>query len=139
MSAFLAEQLNHWAWWVLGAGFFVLEILVSGAFLMWFGVAAIAIGFVVLTVPDLSWEYQILLFAVFSVISLGGGRAYIKRRPIATDQPTLNRRGEQYVDRLLTLDEDIVNGVGKVRVDDSTWKVEGDDMPEKYIERCICP
>ena len=46
-----------------------------------------------------------------------------------TDQPALNRRGEQYIGRTLTLDEPIVNGQGKIRVDDTTWKVEGDDMP----------
>ncbi|MCG8379509.1 MAG: NfeD family protein, partial [Proteobacteria bacterium] len=40
-----------------------------------------------------------------------------------------NRRGEQYVGRIFTLEEPIVNGVGKVKVDDSTWKVMGVDMP----------
>ena len=29
---------------------------------------------------------------------------------------------------MLTLDEPIVNGVGKVHVDDSTWKVNGVDV-----------
>ena len=29
--------------------------------------------------------------------------------------------------RTFTLDEPIVNGLGKVRVDDSTWKISGED------------
>ena len=41
----------------------------------------------------------------------------------------LNRRGEQYVGRRLTLDEPIVNGRGQVKVDNSTWRVEGADLP----------
>ncbi|MCK4710234.1 MAG: NfeD family protein, partial [Gammaproteobacteria bacterium] len=45
----------------------------------------------------------------------------------ASDHPTLNRRGEQYVGRTFTLDEPIVNGMGKIRVDDSTWKISGND------------
>lgn len=45
-----------------------------------------------------------------------------------TDVPALNRRGEQYIGRVFTLTEPIVNGVGKVKVDDTTWKVNGDDM-----------
>jgi len=57
------------------------------------------------------------------------GRAWLRRRPIETDHPTLNRRGEQYVGRRFTLDEPIVNGVGKLRVDDTTWKIMGDDLP----------
>ena len=50
--------------------------------------------------------------------------------PTETDLPTLNRRGEQYVGRHFTLEEAIVNGQGKIRVDDSTWKIEGpEDLP----------
>ncbi len=41
----------------------------------------------------------------------------------------LNRRGAQYVGRLFTLEQPIVNGVGKLRVDDTTWKIIGEDCP----------
>ena len=57
------------------------------------------------------------------------GAVYLRRHPIASDEPTLNRRGHQYVGRVFTLDAPIVNGVGKIRVDDSTWKVVGPDVP----------
>ena len=30
---------------------------------------------------------------------------------------------------VFTLEEAIVNGVGKIKVDDSTWRVKGSDMP----------
>ncbi|MCF6225258.1 MAG: NfeD family protein, partial [Xanthomonadales bacterium] len=39
------------------------------------------------------------------------------------------QRGQQYVGRVFTLDRAIVNGTGKVKVDDSTWRVKGLDMP----------
>jgi hypothetical protein len=70
-----------------------------------------------------------LFFAVLSVVSLIGWRAYQRRHPTVSDQPNLNRRGAQYVGRVFTLDEAIVNGTGKIRVDDTTWKVAGDDRP----------
>ncbi|HHO67888.1 MAG TPA: NfeD family protein, partial [Gammaproteobacteria bacterium] len=44
-----------------------------------------------------------------------------------TDQPTLNRRGEQYIGRVFTLETPLVNGMGKIRIDDTTWKIEGPD------------
>jgi membrane protein implicated in regulation of membrane protease activity len=56
-------------------------------------------------------------------------RLYFAHHPIETDQPRLNRRGEQYVGRVFTLREPIVNGQGKIRVDDSTWKIQGVDCP----------
>jgi len=30
---------------------------------------------------------------------------------------------------VFTLDAPIINGIGKIRVDDSTWKIEGADCP----------
>jgi len=49
--------------------------------------------------------------------------------PSPPTKPTLNRRGAQYIGRTFTLDEPIANGIGKIRVDDSTWKIEGTDCP----------
>ena len=36
-------------------------------------------------------------------------------------------RTQRYLGRTLTLSEPIVNGIGKVKVDDSQWKVAGAD------------
>ena len=80
-------------------------------------------------VPALDWRYQLILFAVLSVISVAAGRWWLRRHPMRSDQPALNRRGEQYVGRVFTLEAPIVNGVGKIRVDDTTWKIEGADCP----------
>ncbi|WP_338063185.1 NfeD family protein [endosymbiont of Riftia pachyptila] len=41
----------------------------------------------------------------------------------------LNRRGEQYLGRSFTLEDPIINGEGKIRVDDTTWKIRGNDCP----------
>lgn len=50
--------------------------------------------------------------------------------PVESDQPNLNRRGQQYIGRTFTLSEPIVNGLGKITVDDSTWKIHGKDCAE---------
>ena len=46
-----------------------------------------------------------------------------------SDAPNLNRRSEQYVGRVFALHEPIVNGVGKIRVDDTIWRDYGEDLP----------
>lgn len=127
--AALFEHINHWHWWILAVLFVVLEVFTPGTFFLFMGFAAAVVGGVVLIVPALGWEYQVLGFAVLSVVGTFAGRAYLKRRPIETDRPTLNRRGAQYVGRTFTLEEPIVNGLGKLRVDDSTWKIAGSDCP----------
>jgi membrane protein implicated in regulation of membrane protease activity len=119
----------YWNWWLLGLGLIIVEILVPGTFFLWIGIAALCVGLVVFLFPALIWQLQWLLFALLSVGSLALWWLYLQRHPSHTDDPLLNRRGHQYVGRVFTLDAPIVNGLGKIRVDDSIWKVEAEDCP----------
>ena len=123
------DQIEFWHWWGAAVVLIVIEALAPGAIFIWLGVSAAVVGFILLAMPDMSLEYQVLIFAVLSVAAVVGWRIYHKSHPTVTDLPTLNRRGEQYIGRKLTLDEAIVNNVGKVKLDDTNWKVEGDDLP----------
>jgi hypothetical protein len=122
-------DITYWHWFVLGITFVILEIFTPAAFFLWLGMAAGAVGLLLWAMPSLGWDGQLLSFAGLSVASIVLSRLYLTKNPIKTDQPNLNRRGEQYVGRVFTLDQAIVNGVGKVKVDDSTWKVSGADCP----------
>ena len=133
----LLASIEFWHWWVAAIGLIIVEALAPGAIFLWLGVSAGVVGAILLAVPGLSWEYQVLIFAVLSVGSVIGWRAYHKRHPTESDLPTLNRRGEQYVGRVITLDNAIVNRGGKVRLDDTTWKVEGDDLPAGALVKVI--
>jgi membrane protein implicated in regulation of membrane protease activity len=48
---------------------------------------------------------------------------------LKTDQPDLNRRPEQFVGRVVVVEEAIARGRGKVRVGDTLWPAEGPDLP----------
>ena len=123
------EDAEFWHWWVLAIVLLVIESFAPGALFLWMGVAAGLVGFVLLIVPDFAWQYQLLVFAVTAVASAVGWRLYQHHNPTKSDEPTLNRRGSQYIGRTFTLAEPIVNGQGKIRVDDTTWKIEGHDLP----------
>ena len=126
----LLPQIEFWHWWTAAFVFLIIEVFAPGIVFLWLAIAAGLVGFLLLALPETSWQIQLLVWAVLSVVAVFAGRAYLKRRPIESDQPALNRRGEQYVGRTFTLEEPIVNGLGKIRVDDSTWKIEGDnDLP----------
>jgi inner membrane protein len=122
------DQVVFWHWWVLGLGLLILEAFMPGAIFLWMGISAAAVGLLLWLAPGLGWEWQLFIFAVLSVISVVGWKKY---RPAiaATDRPSLNRRGEQYVGRSFTLLEPIVNGIGKLSVDDTTWRISGTDLP----------
>ena len=124
----LLLPVSYWHWWVLALALLILEALVSGFFLLWLSIAAGFVGLTLLLYPELSWQAQLLIFALLAVASIAGFRLFLRKRPPTSDQPALNRRGRQYVGRSFTLDEPILNGVGKMRVDDTVWRVVGDDM-----------
>ena len=123
------EEIEFWHWWVAAVVLIVIEVFAPGTVALWMAVSAAAIGLLLLALPDLTWQVQFLVFAVLSVATVIGWRTYQLRYPTETDQPALNRRGEQYVGRVFTLTEAIVNGTGKIHVDDTMWKVEGEDLP----------
>ncbi|MEG3619083.1 NfeD family protein [Magnetovibrio sp. PR-2] len=122
------DEVTFWHWLIAGVVLLILEMFAPGVVFMWLGLAALLTGVVSWLSPDMAMEWQLIVFAVLSVISVVAGRMYLKKRPLQTDHPTLNQRGQQYVGRHFTLEEPIEGGFGKIKVDDSTWKVAGDDM-----------
>lgn len=123
----LLTPLNYWHWWIVGVLLIVAEMLVPGIFLMWLGLAAVITGIVPWLAPSLAWEYQALVFAGLAGVSTLVGRQ-VYTRAVRDPDPTLNRRGDRYVGQIFTLDQPILNGSGRLKVGDSTWKVIGPDM-----------
>jgi len=126
----LLQEATHWHWWVLAVILVILEIISPAVFFLWMGISAGVVGLLVLLFPSMGWELQLILFSILSVASIALWRNHLKKHPTESDRPKLNRRGEQYVGRTFTLDEPIVNGQGKIKVDDSIWKISGEDCAE---------
>ena len=127
MMEFLAN-FEYWHWLALALVLIIIEMAVPTAIFLWFGVAAGVVGVLYLLMPGMAWQVQLILFSVLSVGSLLAWRSYAKKHPPADNQyPTLNKRGDDLIGRVFTLDEGIVNNYGKLRVDDTMWKIRGDD------------
>lgn len=131
------EQVVFWHWWILAGVLLILELTSPVFFFLWIGIAAAAVGLLLLVIPSLTVEIQLVLFGVLSVVAVLAWRKYRESHPLVSDQPLLNQRGRQYAGRVFTLDHAIVNGVGKVVVDDSTWRVKGPDLPSGKRVRVV--
>jgi membrane protein implicated in regulation of membrane protease activity len=125
----LLDPVQFWHWWALGGLLVIIEAFAPGFVFLWLGAAAGLVGLLVLLWPSLDLDVQILVFAVLSVSSVVGWRRVQKAHPAVTDQPHLNRRGEQHVGSRVALTEPIVNGHGRVRIGDATWTARGPDLP----------
>lgn len=122
----LIARLGPWNWLIIGAFFLALELLAPGAFMLWIGLAALAVGLVSFVI-DWSWQLQLVTFSVLTLALVPVWRHFAKKVERPTDSPLLNRRAEGYVGRVFTLDQPIVDGVGRVRIDDTIWRVSGPD------------
>lgn len=126
----LLQALGGWTWWIVAGVLLLAELTAPGIFFLWLALAAGALGIVVLVV-DIGWQMQIALWAVLSVVFVLIAKPWLKRRnAIESDQPNLNRRMLNYVGKTYVLDEPIVNGQGKIRIEDTLWQVSGPDSPK---------
>ena len=128
------EEFLYWHWIVLGFILLILEMLAPGAILMWFGASAIVVGALLFLFPEMGWEWQVLIFAVLSLVSLFIWKKTRKNVPEEdTESGTLNQRGKALVGRKVPLKEAIKNGVGRVQIDDTFWRVEGEDLDKGQL------
>ena len=138
MIAELIARLGPWAWIILGVVLVGLELPAPGVFLVWLGLAAVATG---------------LIDAALSPVL--AGRDPDLRRPVrrcgpgrAQPQPARwceaggrtprqpPRRGARR-SRLRARGSRSSAGEGRVRVDDSFWRVTGPDAPAGASVRVV--
>ncbi len=127
----LFAELGPWNWVVLGLVLMIFEVAAPGIFFLWFGIAALIVGALALLFGEalgLHWQVQVILFLVLSIIAVFIGRRLIGATDVVSDEPLLNRRAEQLIGHVVTLEEATVNGRGRARVGDSLWRVTGPDL-----------
>ena len=121
-------KVVFWYWWALAAALLVAEMLLPGVVFMFLAVGAFVSGLLLLIASDSPLEFQLVVFAIFSVLSAVGLRPYLKRLQHKTADATLNARGEAMVGKVFVLDQPILAGRGRVKLGDGSWIVTGPDM-----------
>jgi membrane protein implicated in regulation of membrane protease activity len=123
----MIEVLPYWAWLVAGLLLCLAETLAPGAFLIWIGLAGLAIGAVDFVFP-LGLEAQTLGFAVLAAaLALVGKRFYGSVLGKGDAEPV--SRAQALVGHEFFLESEIARGYGRMRVGDSVWRVSGPDLP----------
>jgi hypothetical protein len=120
--------LGPWNWMILAAILLTLELFSPGLFIMWFGVAAAITGVVAFSY-DVSWQWQLIWFCGLSLASVLLAAKYLRRNPLASERPLLNRRALQLIGQSFDLVDPIVNGRGSIKSGDTIWRVEGPKLP----------
>ena len=117
-----------WTWFIIAIALLLLELLVSGVFILWFGIAALAVGIIDLIIP-MSWQWEMSIFAVLSIVMVLVARPIIMARITDTsEQPNLNERNRQFIGKRYMLTDPIINGKGTLNISDTRWRITGKDM-----------
>jgi inner membrane protein len=121
--------LGSWNWLIFGVLLMTLELLAPGVFLFWLGLAALLVGLLSFAI-DLSWQTQLLMFAVFAACAVPlWRRIALSGTAVSRSNPFLNKRADALIGRVFTLEKPIIDGSGTVRIDDTIWRVAGPDTP----------
>ena len=119
-----------WGWLALGLGLIGLEVLViPGGFLLWLGIAALVMAGVTLLV-SMAWQVELIVFGLLAVSACLIAWKLHHGSDRATDNAEgLHDRGAGLIGREFLLDTAITSGIGRIRVDDTVWRVSGPDLP----------
>ena len=129
-------SIGPWSWLIIGCVLLGLEVLIPGIFMLWFGVAAVITGAIVLAIP-MGFQAQLIIFIVASVISVFVGRYLYSASNSNSDHPLLHKRGQQLIGKTFKVTQAIENGKGKVKVGDSEWIVKGEDAEIGSIVKVV--
>jgi len=126
MSDFGAfTHLGYIPWLVAGFVLCAAETLAPGAFLIWIGLAALIVGTV-----EFIWPLEIRR-AVVPVRRAGVALVVVGRRVYGSldrhSPPQPLSRAHGLIGKEFFLDQPIERGFGNIRVDDSVWRVTGEE------------
>jgi inner membrane protein len=126
----MLNLLAHSPWLWLTSGFILCaaEMLAPGALLLWIGLAAIATGAIELFV-ELNAAIALIIFALLSIAFAFIGRKIYGPMGKSIVESMPGHRAAALIGREFILDEPITHGFGRIRVDDTVWRVRGADQP----------
>jgi membrane protein implicated in regulation of membrane protease activity len=120
--------LIYWHWVMFGLVMIAAEVMVPGAFFLWLGISALIVGGIAFLFPFTSAPVQVVLFGVLAILATIIGRKIMRKLLKGAVPSLLNRRGQQLVGEIITLDAPIINGHAQVTVGDSKWLVKGPNL-----------
>jgi membrane protein implicated in regulation of membrane protease activity len=117
-------------WWAaFGFVLLIVEMVTGTFFFLAIAVAAFITTFAAWLTPDMLTQW--VCFSVAGILSIVLWQQLRHKHKTNTHDAAskLNNRLAHLINRQAVLLEPITNGVGRINIDDSWWKVTGEDLP----------
>lgn len=124
------EFLSNWTiWLIIGFILLILELMIPGVFLMWWGFAAMITALSAKFFPTLSLGELSTIFALFAVLfSLIWWKIQRNRDQVDDRQTDLNNREHHLIGTVGVVVEVVSGNIIRAKFGDTTWKVIGDNL-----------
>ena len=117
-------------WFLVGLGLLLLELVLPGLVILFFGVGAWVTA-LVCAITDVNLNWQIFIFLIASLMGLVLLRKYLKRKFFSkTDKETQDQL-EEFIGHEAKAVEDFIDGVGKVEFKGARWSARCDQSVVK--------
>lgn len=118
------EGISPWWWVAFGILLMALEMATMSFFLIWPGVAAIAMAGLLTMAPTMPGEVQVALFGSIAVAITFTGRLVVRQfGDGGAPDSTLNSRSAQMIGRKGTV-MSMTNGEAVVEIDGTQWRAQ---------------
>lgn len=131
MSHWLIEPI-FWNWLIICAAFLLVEIFTVTFFFLTWATAAALLVLVTFIWPQMSWQIQLSVFSVLSLIAIGVWWLFARhwQRDPNDAAGKLNNRGRSLLGRTFILHQPIEQQYGQLHIDDSLWTIHcAEDLP----------
>lgn len=117
-------------WFLIGLGLLLLELVLPGLVILFFGVGA-WITALVCAITDINLNWQILIFLVASLLGLVLLRKYLRRRFFGKSEKEIQDQLEEFIGRKARAIEEFKDGAGKVEFKGTQWSARCDQPVSK--------
>ena len=107
-------------WFLVGLGLLLLELVLPGLVILFFGVGAWVTA-LVCAITDINLNWQILIFLLASLLGLVLLRRYLKRKFFGRTDEEIADQLEEFIGRKAKAIADFKSGTGKVEFKGTQW------------------
>jgi len=118
-------------WFIIGLIMVLMEFVIPGLIVVFFGAGAWVTAILVAIFPGMVLWVQLMIFTVFSIVSLLLLRRLLKKHFFSDQEGAESEGLDDYIGRKAVVEKAIINGTGKIIFRGVSWDAFADeDIPE---------
>lgn len=124
------DGFSTWSLWLIfGFGLLVLELIIPGIFVMWWGFSALVVAGILAVMPDLVFGWQATFFALLaSLFSLLWWKVQHGKDKQEDQHTELNSREHAMLGLRGAVVEILDGGIARGKFGDTTWRIQGENL-----------